>query len=83
MLHDLAEANIAGGLGNQQMKAPIRFDATVVVVEQPLIVIQRLAHLQHLRLRAPLRRQRRRLGFQTQTQFENAAHTERRVDIEA
>ena len=38
------------------------------------MVIQRLAHLQQLLLRAPPRGQRRSLGLQAQAQFDDTAH---------
>ena len=33
VLHDFTEADVAGGLGDEQMKTSIGFDATVVVVQ--------------------------------------------------
>lgn len=33
VLHDFTEADVAGGFGDQQMKASIGLDATVVVVQ--------------------------------------------------
>ncbi|MNP61997.1 hypothetical protein D3C76_1572360 [compost metagenome] len=82
VLHDLGEAQIAGGFGNQQMKAPVGFDATVVVGQQALIVVQRLAHLRHVLIGPTDRGQRCRLGFQAHAQLQDAAYPQRRIDIQ-
>ncbi|MNF91331.1 hypothetical protein D3C84_739290 [compost metagenome] len=82
VLHDFGEANVAGGFGDQQMKAPVRFDTAVVVGQQALIVIQRFTHLRQLQVGAARCRQRRRLGFQAHAQLQNTAHPQRRIDIQ-
>jgi hypothetical protein len=46
--HHLAEIQVAGGLGDQQVKAPVGFDAAVAGGGQVLIVVQRLAHLRQV-----------------------------------
>lgn len=40
----LGEIQVAGSLGNQQVKAPVGLDAAVAGGCQVLVVIQRLAH---------------------------------------
>ena len=83
MLHDLGEAHIARGFGDQQVEAPIRFDTTVIVGQQTLIVVERLAHLRQLLIAAANGSQCGGLGFQAHAQFQNAAHPQRRIDIQS
>ncbi|MNP07144.1 hypothetical protein D3C76_991580 [compost metagenome] len=82
MLHDFDKTGIVRGLGDEQMEAPVGLDTAVVVAGQPLIVIQRLAHLLQLVFAATLGRQGHRLGFQAQAQLQDCPHTRRSVDIE-
>ncbi|MNL05370.1 hypothetical protein D3C87_1259600 [compost metagenome] len=64
------------------MKASVGLDATVIVGQQVLIIVECFAHLRQLLIAPTGRRQRRCLGFQAHAQFEDAAHSQRGIDIQ-
>lgn len=73
----LGEIQIAGGLGNQQVKAPVGFDAAVAGSGQVLIVIQRLAHARQMPLVTTQCGQRGSLALKANTQLQQIAHIRR------
>jgi hypothetical protein len=72
--HHLAEIQVAGGLGDQQVEAPVGFDAAVAGGGQVLIVVQRLAHLRQVPIGAAQGGQRGSLAFQADAQLQQVAH---------